>query len=133
MYTETKLGVSFTGWSFRIIVVFVLEVSISYVQLTLFIVLKLVKTDHNSFYFFLIQGIFQRRYSVNRALLSTGLGVVAECSGFKDPKAQDKFHRMLMKSEREAQSRGRGVWEGSEHVVWWRRLTRTVQNIFKSR
>lgn len=70
---------------------------------------------------------------MNRALLSAGLGVMTESTGFRDIKAQDKFHILLRKSERQAQSRGRGVWEGSEHVVWWRRLTRPVYNMFKSK
>ena len=68
---------------------------------------------------------------MNKALLADGIGVMSDTVGFRDQKQHMVFITGLGRSERQAQRRGRGVWEGSEHVVWWRRIWRALRNIFR--
>lgn len=80
-------------------------------------------------YVFPWQGVFQRKYSVNEALLSAGLGVMVETERFRELNKQTQFITGLGKSEREAQRRGAGVWQGSPQVVWWRRGIQAVKKL----
>ena len=63
-----------------------------------------------------------RKRSVNEQLLGAGLGSLDEVTGFKDNKSYIKFMQQLGKNEHTAKRKGVGLWEGSEYMVWWRRL-----------
>lgn len=69
-----------------------------------------------------MQGL--KRKCVNNLLVANGLGSLDEVRGVKDHKTYNKLVQGLAKSEQEAKRKGRGLWEGTAYVVWWRRLAK---------
>ena len=61
---------------------------------------------------------------MNSLLIANGLGSLNEVCGAKNHQTYSKLVQSLAKSEQEAKGKGRGMWEGTEYVVWWRRLAK---------
>lgn len=68
----------------------------------------------------MLQGM--RKRCVNEELLSLGLGSVEKVTGFVGHTAHAKFVSRLAKSEKIAKGKGRGMWEGTEHVTMLNRI-----------
>ncbi len=69
------------------------------------------------------QGLLRwRKACVNEDLLASGIGSVAEVNGFTSNADRADFLSGLIKSEKAAKSRGKGVWKGTEHVTTLNRI-----------
>lgn len=69
---------------------------------------------------------------VNEEMLAAGVGSVGEVTGVTENAAASKFMSGLVQSERVAKTRGKGVWQGSEHVSTWNRMTNYLRQLRKS-
>lgn len=63
---------------------------------------------------------------MNKELVSLGLGTMIEPRGFTDTTASVNFLQQLARQERIAQEKGRGIWEGTDHVTSWNRMSQWV-------
>ena len=57
----------------------------------------------------------------------SGIGAIDEVKGVAKNADYAKFVSGLVLSEKEAMAKGRGVWQGTEHVTLWNR----IKNYFK--
>ena len=75
--------------------------------------------------------MFGRNYNVNQAIISTGNGSITDTvRGFKTNEAYAKFVTQISKKEMAAQRKGKGMWQGTDHVTFWRRLFETKNDYF---
>lgn len=69
------------------------------------------------------QGLLRwRKFSVNEHLLREGVGAFDEVTGVAKRADYTKIVSGLTRTERVAKTRGKGVWQGTEHVTTWNRL-----------
>lgn len=69
------------------------------------------------------QGLLKwRKFSVNEQLLLAGVGSINEVTGVMKSVDREKIISGLIRSEKVAKAKGKGVWQGSEHVTIWHRI-----------
>ncbi|XP_011409655.1 PREDICTED: probable endonuclease lcl3 [Amphimedon queenslandica] len=69
--------------------------------------------------------------SINESLLTNGLATIRDVPCFHgNTRHHTSFVSRLVKSEKAAKKRGRGMWEGSEHEKWRWKIWRGVKKFF---
>ena len=66
---------------------------------------------------------------MNEELVSAGLGTVEELKGFHNHTASVKFIQQLIRQEKTAQRKGKGVWQGTDHESSWNRLRHQINRL----
>ena len=80
-------------------------------------------TSSQSFY---PQRLLQRRYNVNAALVSAGLGAICDVEGLHNNAQYLSFVKELNRKELVAKKKGRGMWAGTKYESWWNRIRRRI-------
>lgn len=71
----------------------------------------------------------RKKYCVNEELVSTGLGTVVEIKGYHNHTASVKFIQQLIRQEKTAQRKGKGVWQGTDLESSWSRLCSWINRL----
>jgi len=71
----------------------------------------------------------RKKYCVNEELVSSGLGTVVELKGFHNHTANVKFMQRLIRQEKIAQHKGKGVWQGTDLESSWTKMHHRVNRL----
>lgn len=86
-----------------------------------------MNVDFHWFFVKLLQCILRRRYCVNEALVSAGLGGLGDAPGCRSSEDYAELMHALGRAEQAAIRRGSGIWQGGPEEVWWRRAARRLR------